>query len=70
MSRYINLNMPVAHILTNPSKDWQKVLCDGKGRHRYAFREIEVNWKKYNPFDYLFTHVSIVSSVKTDETGY
>lgn len=62
--------MPVAHILTNPSKDWQKVLSDSRGKNRYAFREIEVNWKKYNPFDYLFTHVSIVSSVKTDETGY
>lgn len=70
MSKYINLNMPVAHILTNPSKDWGKVLSDSRGKNRYAFREIEVNWNKYNPFDYLFSHVSIVSSVKTDETGY
>ena len=62
--------MPVAHILTDPSNDWKKVLSNARGRNRYAFREIQVNWKKYNPFDYLFSHVSIVTSVKTDETGY
>ena len=44
--------MHVAHILTDPSNDWKKVLSNARGRNRYAFREIQVNWKKYNPFDY------------------
>ena len=69
-TKNFKLNMPVAHILTNPSKDWDKILKDIQGKNRYAFKKINVNWKKYNPFDYLFSHVSIVCSVATDETGY
>lgn len=62
-----NLLAPIAHILTNPQSDWQKLT---KSNIKTAFRKLDVDWKKYNIHDYLFTHDTIVCSVETEPNGY
>lgn len=66
----INLNFPIMGILNNPQTEWNKLKREAKGNIRTAFRDLNVDWKKYNTKDYLFTHDSIVCSVETEENGY
>ena len=66
----INLNLPVMGILNNPQTEWNQMRKSARGNIRTAFRDLNVDWKKYNTKDYLFTHDSIVCSVETEENGY
>ncbi len=62
------LNLPVANILSNPSREWKSLTL---GNRRMASeRTINIDWTKFNPDDYLFTHCSIVSSVNVTDNGY
>ena len=67
--RSVSLDMPLATILHNPKSDWAKVAAAGGGR-RITARKIEVDWKKYNQDNFLFSHCTIVASVKTEDNGY
>lgn len=66
----INLNFPVMGILNNPQTEWNQMRKAARGNIRTAFRDLNVDWKKYNTKDYLFTHDSIVCSVETESNGY
>ena len=66
----INFNLPVMGILNNPQTEWNQMRKSARGNIRTAFRDLNVDWKKYNTKDYLFTHDSIVCSVETEENGY
>lgn len=67
-STRVTLNLPIANILSNPSRDWRAVTM---GNKRVASeRSINIDWSKLNPNDYLFTHCSIVTSVNTTDNGY
>ena len=68
--KHQNFNFQLQNILTNPKQQWGKIVRDSKGSIRTAFRELDVDWKKYNTKDYLFTHDSIVCSVETEDNGY
>lgn len=65
-SRMIPLNMPVIGVLSDPRREW-KQLCYGGTRVAHS---LDVDWKKFNLNDYIFTHCSIVSSVATEPNGY
>lgn len=67
-ARSISLDMPVATILMNPRQEWNKI-ASGCGRMRVA-RELEVDWKQFTSDQYLFSHVTIVASVATEDNGY
>lgn len=58
------------HILTNPQEQWGKIKREAMGKTRVAFRKLDVDWKKYNTKDYLFTHDTACCSVETEENGY
>jgi len=66
-AKVASLDLPVANILANPRSDWG-MLTHG-ARVRVA-RDIEVDWKKYNQSDYLFSHCSIVASVQVKDDGH
>lgn len=68
--RKVNFNIPVIGILNNPQKEWKRIRQLSRGNIRTAFRDLNVDWKKYNTKDYLFTHDSIVCSVETESNGY
>lgn len=65
---YREFELPIATILANPRTEWRR-LVRPKGV-RVAFRELDVDWSVYNPKDYLFTHVSILTSCATEDNGY
>lgn len=65
-SRIVNLDLPVATILHNPAADWKRTAFGG---NRIA-RDVQVDWKEFTPDKYLFTHVSIVCSVETEDNGF
>lgn len=67
-AKMVSLDLPVATILASPRNDWN-MLTAGHGRVRVA-REIEVDWKKYNQDNYLFSHCTIVASVAVEDDGY
>ena len=64
------LDANVAKILDHPRQQWlyhrRKIL----GNKRYASFEKEIDWQVFNPKDYLFTHNTIVCSVKLQKDGY
>jgi hypothetical protein len=62
------MDMSLATVLPNPKSDWRKVATGGK-RLRVA-RNIEVDWKNFSQDNYLFSHCTIVASVKSEENGY
>lgn len=62
------INLPIAQVLTNPSKEW-KALTIGN-RKMASTRTINIDWNKINPDRYLFTHCSIVSSCQVGDNGY
>jgi len=53
-------------ILTNPRYEWERI-CRGRTRIAHS---IDIDWKRFNLNDYIFTHDSIVSSVETEANGY
>lgn len=61
---------PIAHILDNPQNDWKNILSCSRGNIRTAYRELNVDWKKFNRQDYLFAHVSILASCQVEDNGY
>lgn len=63
-----HINFPVATILSNPRREWP--LLVRPKNVRVAYKEIDVDWNIYKPENYLFTHVSILTSVATEENGY
>ena len=64
----MTLNLPVANVLTNPSRDWSRIAA-GKGSLRMA-RGINIDWKKFSQDHYLFTHATICCSVETEADGH
>lgn len=64
------INMPVANILENPKKDWNSITTCSRGNIRTAFRQLDVDWKKFNKEQFLFAHVTILSSCKMQNNGY
>lgn len=67
VKRSANLDMPLATVLENPAKEWQRLAYGGV---RIAKRIIDVDWKEFNQDNYLFSHCSIVCSVEVEENGY
>lgn len=65
-----NMNASVAHILDNPQKDWRSIVRCSNGNIRVAYRELDVDWKKFNKEDFLFAHVTILSSCQVQDNGY
>jgi len=61
------LDAPLVTILENPVKDWQRLAY---GSVRIAKRVIDVDWKKFNQDNFLFSHCSICCSVKAEDNGY
>jgi len=61
-----HLDLPVVSVLTNPQYEWKRIAHSG----RKIAGAIDVDWKQYNPVDYLFSHCSIVSSVQVEPNGY
>jgi hypothetical protein len=61
------LDAPLATILANPVKDWQRLAYGGV---RIAKRVIDVDWKKFNQDNFLMAHCSIVCSCRVGENGY
>jgi len=60
--------MPLATVLMNPRQEWGR-LAYGAGRVRIA-RDLNVDWKKFSQDNFLFSHVTIVASVATEDDGY
>jgi len=54
----MTLDLPTVNILYQPKSDWRS-LAQGKVR---VARDIQVDWKKFSPDQYLFSHSSIVAS--------
>lgn len=67
-NRPVSLDMPLANVLSDPKREWGRV-ASGGGRIRVA-RKLDVDWKKFNQENFLFSHCSIVASVATEENGY
>jgi hypothetical protein len=67
-ARSVSLDLPIATVLMNPRLEWNRIAF-GNGRIRVA-RDLEVNWKQFTADKYLFTHVTIVASVETEDNGY
>ena len=65
-----NIKFNVSNILTDPQTQWSEIKRRAMGNRRVAFRAIDVNWKKYNTKDYLFTHDTACCSVETEKNGY
>ena len=65
-----SIDFHVSGILVNPQEQWNRIKRDAMGNSRVAFRRLDVDWKKYNTNDYLFTHDTACCSVETEENGY
>lgn len=70
VKKFAFLDLPVANHLVKPVKEWSLLVKDINKQVRVAKHVIDVDWKKYSPENYVFSHCSIVASVATDETGY
>jgi hypothetical protein len=70
-SRLFGLDLPVAGVLHSPVREWGAIAHRvGARRIASARRALDVDWKKFNVNDYLFSHCTIVTSVKTADNGY
>jgi hypothetical protein len=58
-------NVPIAKILTKPRQEWFR-FAKNNGRTASA----DIDWRKYNPNDFLFTQCTIVSSCDTEADGH
>lgn len=65
-----SIDFHVSGILVNPQEQWSRIKRNAMGNSRVAFRRLDVDWKKYNTKDYLFTHDTACCSVETEENGY
>jgi hypothetical protein len=65
--RAATLDMPLATVLENPSREWQKLAYGGV---KIAKRVIDVDWNKFNQDNFLFSHCSIVCSVALEDNGF
>jgi len=61
-----HLDLPVVSVLTNPRHEWKSIAYGGNK----VAGTIDVDWKMFNPVDFLFTHCSIVGSVETESNWY
>lgn len=66
-ARIVNLDLPVATILASPRTDWSMIAHGSRAMTAHA---IDVDWKKFNQDDFLFSHCSICCSVATKEDGH
>ncbi len=57
--------LPIAKILPKPREDWFRIAKKG-GRTASS----DIDWRKYNPNDFLFSHCSILSSSATEADGH
>lgn len=64
--RSFTLDLPLANILHDPKNEWKRF---AQGKTRIA-RNIEVDWKKFNNDNFLFSHATIVASLLTTDNGY
>lgn len=67
-ARSVSMDMPYATVLVNPYHEWSRIAAGGQ-RIRTA-RKIAVDWKNFTVDKYLFTHVTIVSSVETEADNH
>lgn len=65
-----DIDFHVHAILDDPEYQWDIIRCNAMGKGRVAYRQLDVDWKKYNTKDYLFTHDTACCSVETEENGY
>lgn len=70
MNKASFLDANVVNVLRNPEKQWLYHRRKSLGKKRYASFDKQIDWKVFNPKDYLFTHSTIVSSVKVQDNGY
>ena len=70
MKKTFTINLPIVNFLANPQVEWRNITRSYNKGVRTAFRELDVDWKKYNTKEYLFTHDSIVCSVEVEKNGY
>jgi len=66
-SKVISLDLPIANILSNPKRDWKSIKGNIKVAHDL---KSQFDWDKIDIDGYLFTHSTIVASVKTTDNGY
>lgn len=64
------LKFNVNKVLIDPERYWNNFKKLVQGKSRVAFRKLDVDWKKYNTNDYLFTHDTACCSVATQDNGY
>lgn len=64
------LDANVVKVLANPQKEWLYHRRKTLGAKRFASFDKKIDWKVFNPKNYLFTHCTIVSSVKVEPNGY
>lgn len=64
--RNASLGLSLSQVLENPQKDWKRMTA---GRTRVA-REVEVDWNAFGQDRHIFSHCTIVASVKTEDNGY
>ena len=68
-AKSISLDLPVATVLETPRQEWQRIASVG-GRRSITARQIEVDWQEFSQNSHLFSHCSIVASVKVEKNGY
>lgn len=64
------LDANIVKVLNNPRTEWSQHRKKILGSKRFASFDKKVNWAVFNPTNFLFTHATIVSSVKTESNGY
>lgn len=64
------LDAHVVKILDHPKQQWNYHRRKTMGSKRFAGLQDQVDWSLFNPKDYLFTHDTIVASVKVAKDGY
>ena len=64
------LDAHVVKILDHPKQQWHYHCRKTMGSKRFASLQDNVDWNLFNPKDYLFTHDTIVASVKVAKDGY
>jgi len=65
-AKSFTIDLPVVSILHNPKKEWNYT---GNSNVRIA-RDINIDWNRFSPDKYLFSHCSIVSSCNVEKNGY
>lgn len=70
MEKVSFLDANVVNVLNNPYKQWMYCRKKALGNKRLASFQKPVDWNFYNTEDYLFTHCTIVASVKLQDDGH